>query len=47
MNCCPPQVVNTDFVWDVVKNDLPQLRDAIDYFIEHLYEIVPVDNNNC
>ncbi|MBQ7663068.1 MAG: hypothetical protein IJS48_06825 [Prevotella sp.] len=27
-------------VWDVVKNDLPALRDAIDYFIEHLYEIV-------
>ena len=32
--------INTDLVWDVVKNDLPALRDAIDYFIEHLYEIV-------
>lgn len=32
--------INTDLVWDVVKNDLPALRDAIDYFIEHLYEII-------
>lgn len=35
--------INTDLVWDVVKNDLPALRDAIDYFIEHLYEIIPVE----
>jgi uncharacterized protein with HEPN domain len=35
--------INANFVWDVVKNDLPTLRDAIDYFIEHLYEIVPFE----
>ena len=35
--------INVDFVWDVVKNDLPALRDAIDYFLEHLYEIVPTE----
>ena len=35
--------INTDFVWDGVKNDLPELRDAIDYFLEHLYEIVPFE----
>ena len=35
--------INSNFVWDVVKNDLPALRDAIDYFIEHLYEIVPFE----
>lgn len=35
--------INVDFVWDVVKNDLPALCDAIDYFLEHLYEIVPTD----
>ena len=35
--------INTDFVWDVIKNDLPALKDAIDYFKEHLYEIVPFD----
>ena len=33
--------VNYDLVWDVVKNDLTPLRDAVDYFLEHLYEIVP------
>lgn len=37
--------INTDLVWDVVKNDLAPLRDAIDYFIEHLYEIVPSDSS--
>jgi uncharacterized protein with HEPN domain len=37
--------INYDMVWDVVKNDLPSLRDAIDYFIEHLYEIVPFEDN--
>ena len=35
--------INTDFVWDVIKNDLPVLKDAIDYFKQHLYEIVPFD----
>lgn len=35
--------INTDFVWDVIKNDLPALKDAIDYFKEHLYEIIPFD----
>ena len=35
--------INTDFVWDVVKNDLPALRDAINYFVEHLYEIIPIE----
>lgn len=35
--------INTDFVWDVIKNDLPALKDAINYLKEHLYEIVPFD----
>ena len=35
--------INTDFVWDIIKNDLPALKDAIDYFKEHLYEIIPFD----
>ena len=32
--------INTDLVWDVVKNDLPPLRSAIEYFIDNLYEII-------
>ena len=32
--------INTELVWDVVKNDLPALKDAINYFIDNLYEIV-------
>lgn len=35
--------INHELVWDVVKNDLPDLREAVDYFIEHLYEIVSFD----
>ena len=35
--------INTDFVWDVVKNNLPALREAIDFFISNLYEIVPFE----
>jgi uncharacterized protein with HEPN domain len=35
--------INTDFVWDVVKNDLTGLRLAIEYFKEHLYEIIPFE----
>ena len=35
--------INTDLVWDKVKNDLPPIRDAIDYFIENLYKLIPID----
>lgn len=35
--------INNELVWDVVNNDLPALRDAVDYFLEHLYEIVPFE----
>lgn len=27
--------INNNFVYDVIKNDLPPLLDAIEYFIEH------------
>lgn len=35
--------INSDLVWDTVTNDLKPLRAAVDYFIEHLYEIVPFE----
>lgn len=35
--------INNEMVWDVVKNDLPTLRGAVEYFLEHLYEIIPLE----
>lgn len=35
--------INNEMVWDVVKNDLPTLRDAVEYFLEHLYEIISLE----
>ena len=35
--------INNEMIWDVVKNDLPTLRDAVVYFLEHLYEIIPLE----
>ena len=37
--------INTDLVWDVVQNDLAPLLEATDFFIAHLYELVPVNDN--
>ena len=31
--------INTDYVWDVIQNDLPPLQDAIDYLLKNLYEL--------
>lgn len=35
--------INHELVWDVVKNDLPSLREAVDYFLDNLYEIIPYE----
>ena len=35
--------INNELIWDVIKNDLPDLHKAIDFFIEHLYETIPFD----
>jgi uncharacterized protein with HEPN domain len=35
--------INADLVWDVVKNDLPGLRSAIDYLKNNIYDIIPID----
>ena len=37
--------INTELVWDTVKNDLPELRKAIDYLTDNLYELIPFDTN--
>ena len=35
--------INTDFLWDVVQNDLQPLLEAIEYFIKNIYTIVPFE----
>ena len=35
--------INTDFVWDVIKNDLPALKAAIAYLKDNLYKLIPFD----
>lgn len=35
--------INSELVWDVVKNDLSPLREAINFFVEHLYELMKVE----
>lgn len=35
--------INTDFVWDVIQNDLQPLLDAVEFFLENLYDIIPFD----
>lgn len=36
--------INADLIWDVVKNDLPELHKAIDYFLENLFDIIPIEH---
>ena len=35
--------IHTDHVWDVLANDIEPLRKAIEYFLEHLYEVFELD----
>ena len=35
--------INSDFVWDVIQNDLQPLLEAIEYFIKNIYTIVPFE----
>lgn len=35
--------INTDFVWDVIQNDLQPLLEAIEYFIENIFDILPFE----
>ena len=35
--------INTDFVWDVIQNDLQPLLEAIEFFIKNIYTLVPFE----
>lgn len=37
--------INTDLVFDIIENDLSPLLEATDYFLTHLFELLPVDDN--
>ena len=37
--------INTDLVLDVIQNDLSPLLEATDYFLKHLFELLPVDDD--
>ena len=37
--------INTELVWDAIKNDLPALSEAINYLVDNLYEIIPFEDN--
>ena len=39
--------INTDLVFDVVRNDLQPLLDATNYFISHIHELIPIDEDNA
>lgn len=36
--------INADLVWDTIKNDLPALKNAVNYFIANLYELMPISD---
>lgn len=35
--------INTDFVWDVITNDLAPLSEAVDFFVDNLFDLIPVE----
>lgn len=39
--------INTDLVFDVVRNDLQPLLDATKYFISHIHELISIDEDNA
>ena len=35
--------INAELVWDVVKNDLQPLAEAVDFFLSHLYDLFRIE----
>ena len=36
--------INSDLVWDTIQNDLSPLQEAVEFLMENLYTIIPVDD---
>lgn len=35
--------INADLVWDVLRNDIQPLSEAVDYFVTNLYDIFIIE----
>ncbi len=35
--------INADLIWDVIQNDLQPLAEAVEFFLEHLYDFFAID----
>lgn len=35
--------INTDFVWDVIQNDLQPLQEAVEIFLNNIYDLIPIE----
>lgn len=38
--------INSDLVWDVIRNDLPALLDATDFFLANIHDLLLIDDTN-
>ena len=36
--------INADYIWDVIQNDLQPLLDAVEYFLDNLFSLIPFDS---
>ena len=37
--------INAELVWDVIKNDLQPLLQAVDFFTENLYDFFTIEGD--
>jgi len=35
--------INADLIWDVIQNDLQPLAEAVEFFLDHLYDFFAID----
>ena len=38
--------INSDLVWDTIQNDLSPLQEAVEFLMENLYTIIPLDDES-
>ena len=35
--------INTDFVWEVIRNDLQPLQETVEFFLNNIYDLIPIE----